>query len=158
MHAHCFLNTEQETSKEFLSKSLFRQEYWSGLPFSIPRISSQPRDQTQVSCVFCITSGVFTCWAIREAPSWGGGTRIIIPIVQMKKRRQLGVNGFAMDSQPGVMVTVRQRVRTQGVVHLPLYCQWPTSMCQALRLRKRSLPSLFSSSFVFGLTMWHAGF
>ena len=39
-----------------------RQEYWSGLPFS--RGSSQPRDQTQVSC---IAGRFFTIRTIREA-------------------------------------------------------------------------------------------
>ena len=34
-----------------------RQEYWSGLPFLFSRGSSQPRDQTRVSC---ITGGFFT--------------------------------------------------------------------------------------------------
>ena len=37
-----------------------RQEYWSGLPFSFSRVSSQPRDRTRVSC----TAGrFFTDWA-----------------------------------------------------------------------------------------------
>ena len=38
-----------------------RQEYWSGLPFPPPG-SSQPRDQTQVSC---IAGRFFTIWATR---------------------------------------------------------------------------------------------
>ena len=38
----------------------------SVMPFS--RGSSWSRDQTHVSCVSCIASGFFTCWAIREAP------------------------------------------------------------------------------------------
>ena len=33
-----------------LSMGFSRQEYWSGLPFPSPGESSQPRDQTQVSC------------------------------------------------------------------------------------------------------------
>ena len=36
---------------------------WVALPFS--RGSSQPRDQTQVSCT---TGGFFTSWATKEAP------------------------------------------------------------------------------------------
>ena len=48
-----------------------RQEYWRGLPCPPPGIfpnqgSSQPRDQTRVSC---IAGGFFTNWATREAPS-----------------------------------------------------------------------------------------
>ena len=31
-----------------------RQEFWSGLPIPFSRGSSQPRDQTRVSCVSCI--------------------------------------------------------------------------------------------------------
>ena len=38
---------------------------WVAIPFS--RVSSQPRDQTWVSC---IAVGFFTIWATREAPSW----------------------------------------------------------------------------------------
>ena len=34
-----------------LSKEVSRQEHWSGLPFSSSRASSQPRDQTGVSCI-----------------------------------------------------------------------------------------------------------
>ena len=33
-----------------LSMEFSSQEYWSGLPFPSPGESSQPRDQTQVSC------------------------------------------------------------------------------------------------------------
>ena len=46
---------------------VFRQEYWSGLPFSSSGGFSQPRDQTPVSCVSFIAGGFFTHWAIREA-------------------------------------------------------------------------------------------
>ena len=38
-----------------LSMEFSRQEYWSGLPFPSPRGSSRPRDQTHLSCVFCIS-------------------------------------------------------------------------------------------------------
>ena len=33
------------------SMGFSRQEYWNGLPFPSPGESSQPRDQTQVSCI-----------------------------------------------------------------------------------------------------------
>ena len=41
---------------------------WVAIPFS--RGSSQPRDQTQVSC---IAGGFFTSWATREAQEYWGG-------------------------------------------------------------------------------------
>ena len=34
------------------------------------RRSSQPRDWTHVSCVFCIAGEFFTCWGIEGAPNW----------------------------------------------------------------------------------------
>ena len=45
------------------SMGFFRQEYWSGLPFFFSRGSSQPRDQTLVSC---IPGRFFTVWATGE--------------------------------------------------------------------------------------------
>ena len=49
------------------SVELSWQEYWSRLPFPTPGGSSQPRDQTQISCVSCI--GRWNCynWAIWES-------------------------------------------------------------------------------------------
>ena len=41
-----------------LSMGFPRQEYWSGLPFPSPGGSSQPRDQTHVSCVSCTSRRV----------------------------------------------------------------------------------------------------
>ena len=41
--------TPWTVAHQVLSMGLPRQEYWSGLPFS--RASSQPRDQTHVSCI-----------------------------------------------------------------------------------------------------------
>ena len=38
---------------------------WAAISSS--RGSFWPRDQTRISCVSCITGGLFTCWAIREA-------------------------------------------------------------------------------------------
>ena len=37
-----------------LSMKFSRHEYWSGLPWSFSRGSSQPRDRTHISCVSCI--------------------------------------------------------------------------------------------------------
>ena len=45
---------------------------WVAMPSS--RGSFWPRDRTRVSCVSCLASRFFTCWAIREAqglPHWG---------------------------------------------------------------------------------------
>ena len=47
---------------------IFRQKYWSGLPFFSSKASSQPRDWTHVSWMSCIAGRFFTRWAIREAP------------------------------------------------------------------------------------------
>ena len=49
------------------SVELSWQEYWSRLPFPTPGGSSQPRNQTQISCVSCI--GRWNCynWAIWES-------------------------------------------------------------------------------------------
>ena len=41
-----------------------KQEYWSGVAIPLSRESSQPRDQTQVSC---IADEFFTSWATWEA-------------------------------------------------------------------------------------------
>ena len=41
---------------------------WATISFS--RVSSQPRDQTHVSCVSCIAGQFFTCWAIRKAQKY----------------------------------------------------------------------------------------
>ena len=49
-----------------LSMEFFRQEYWSGLPTSYSRGSSQLRDWTTVSCISCV--GFFTSSATWEAP------------------------------------------------------------------------------------------
>ena len=60
------------------SMEFSRPEYWSGYPFPIlewvafpfSRGSSQPRDQTQVSC---IAGGFFSSWAAREAQEYWSG-------------------------------------------------------------------------------------
>ena len=51
-----------------LSMEFFRQQYWSRLPFTYSSRSSQPRDQTCVSCIFCIGRQILYHWATREAP------------------------------------------------------------------------------------------
>ena len=48
-----------------LSMEFFRQEYWSGLPFPSPKLSSLSRYWTPVSC---IAGKFFTIWANREPP------------------------------------------------------------------------------------------
>ena len=55
-----------------------RPEYWSGaIPFS--RGSSQPRDQTQVSCT---AVRFFTSWATREAQEYWSGQPVPSPLLQ----------------------------------------------------------------------------
>ena len=48
-----------------------RQESWSGYPYPPPGDSSQPRDQTQVSC---IAGRFFTIWATRKSMNTGVGS------------------------------------------------------------------------------------
>ena len=43
-----------------LSMEFSRQEYWNELPFPSPGESSQPRDETLVSCNSCIAGRLFT--------------------------------------------------------------------------------------------------
>jgi len=50
-----------------LSMEFFRQEYWSGLPFSSPGESFWPRDWIQVSC---IAGGIFTTKLLGTWTSW----------------------------------------------------------------------------------------
>ena len=50
-----------------LSTGIFRQEYWSELPFSSSRGSFQLRDQIHVSCIPCISGRFFTLWVIGKA-------------------------------------------------------------------------------------------
>ena len=44
-----------------LSMGFSRQEYWSGLPFSPSRQSSQPRDRTHLFCISCIGRRFLKC-------------------------------------------------------------------------------------------------
>ena len=44
---------------DHLSVGFSRQEYRSGLPTLPPRGYFQPRDQTHISCGFCIAGGLF---------------------------------------------------------------------------------------------------
>ena len=50
-----FLATIWTVARQLLCPwDVFRQGYWSGLPFSSSRGSSPPRDRTLVSCVSCL--------------------------------------------------------------------------------------------------------
>ena len=46
----------------------FRQEYWSGSPFSSSRESSRPRDWTWVSCISCIGRQIFYLLSHQGSP------------------------------------------------------------------------------------------
>ena len=76
--------------KATLSTRFSRQEYWSDLPFAISFSggSFQPRDQTRISCVFCIAGRLFTTYAIREAKNqldWaGGGCKALVEGMQLE--------------------------------------------------------------------------
>ena len=50
-----------------LSMGFPKQEYWSELPFPSPGKSSQPRDQTRVSCVSCTVRRILYPRATWEA-------------------------------------------------------------------------------------------
>ena len=53
-----------------LSMGFFRQEYWSGFLYPPSRGSSQPRDQTRISCVSCIDKRVIYPLAPPGKPPW----------------------------------------------------------------------------------------
>ena len=63
-HVRFFATLWTVACQALLSMEISRQEYWSGLPFPSPGLSSQPRDQTQVSH---IAGRFFNVWATREA-------------------------------------------------------------------------------------------
>ena len=56
-----------------LSMGFSRQEYWSGLPSR--RGSSQPRNQTGISCGSCIASKFFTTEPPGKSIKWGAYKR-----------------------------------------------------------------------------------
>ena len=63
-HVHC-LQPMDHTVHGILQAGIWE---WGAFPFS--RVSSQPRDQTQVSH---IADGFFTNWATREAQEYWSG-------------------------------------------------------------------------------------
>ena len=68
-----------------LFMEFFRQEYWSGLPFSTPGPSSPPRDWTHVSCVSCTGRRILYHW-----DTWGAHvicTHTQILGMEMRKRK-----------------------------------------------------------------------
>ena len=50
-------------------RGIFQARILEWVAISSSRGSFQPRDQTRVSCIFCIAGRFFTTWAIREALS-----------------------------------------------------------------------------------------
>ena len=68
---------------------------WVAVPFS--RGSSQPRDQTQVSC---ITGRFFTSWATREAQEYWSGQPIPSPADLPTPGIKLGSPALHVDSLP----------------------------------------------------------
>ena len=54
------------THQALLYIGFFRQEYWNGLSCPSSRGFSQPRDQTQLSCISCVAGGIFMCLIERE--------------------------------------------------------------------------------------------
>ena len=53
-----------------LSLEFFRQEYWSELPFSSSRGSSQPGDQISISCISCIARQILYHYCQLGSPFW----------------------------------------------------------------------------------------
>ena len=52
-----------------LSVEFSRKEYWNGLPFPTPRLSSHPRDWTHVSSVSCICRQILHLLSHKGAPN-----------------------------------------------------------------------------------------
>ena len=52
-----------------LSVEFSRKEYWNGLPFPTPRLSSHPRDWTHVSSVSCICRQILHLLSHQGAPN-----------------------------------------------------------------------------------------
>ena len=70
-----------------------RLEYWSGLPFSSPGESSQPRNWTQVSR---IAGELFTVWTTRKAQDYWVGSLSLLPWIFLTS----GSPAFLVDSLP----------------------------------------------------------
>ena len=83
---------------------------WVAMPSS--RGSSQPRDQTQVSC---IAGGFFTIWATREAQEYWSGQPIPSPRDLPDPRVKRGSPASQVDSLPaelpGKPSTVKQTIK-----------------------------------------------
>ena len=119
---------------------------WIAFPFS--RGSSQPRDQTQVSC---IADGFFTCWATREAIipfCWKFGSRRCLP-----QQRPWGGWG-AFLPQGAAIVQPTGAGSTPGVPHCPqLLCDLLTLQVfwglwtGSSRLPKEEFSDFFNSIF-----------
>ena len=54
----------------FSVHEIFLARILEWVAISSSRESSRSRDGTSISCVSCISGGVFYCWVIREAPDW----------------------------------------------------------------------------------------
>ena len=50
-----------------LSMGFSREEYWSGFAIFLRHGIFPTQGLNPISCVSCIESGFFTCWAIKEA-------------------------------------------------------------------------------------------
>ena len=68
---------------------------WVAFPFS--RVSSQPRDQNQVSC---IAGRFFTSWATREAQEYWSGYPVPSPADPSNPGIDLGSPALHVDSLP----------------------------------------------------------
>ena len=94
------------------------------IPFS--RGSSQPRNQTQVSCIAC---GFFNSWATREAKEYWSGLPIPSPVDLPDPEIELGSPALQKDSLPSELPgnPFWQIVATQKIIAITIlfYCIHP---------------------------------
>ena len=86
---------------------------WVAFPFS--RGFSQPRDQTQVSC---IAGGFFTSWATREAQESWSGEPILSPADLPNPGIELGSPVLQADSLPTELRGIRATTAPFIALHL----------------------------------------
>ena len=88
---------------------------WVAVPFS--RASSQPRDQTQVSCV---VGGFFTSWATREAQALCRWTLAVLCktcILRREELREFKMASMWSGIQSGLASLIAQLVKNLPAMH-----------------------------------------
>ena len=95
-HVWPFATLWTVTCQAPLSMGFSRQEYWSGLPFSSSRRSSQPRDRTQVSGI----AGRFFTTKPPGKPLWGNRLVTVVACVCAKSLQSCLALCDPMDYSP----------------------------------------------------------